>query len=389
MNHTIKCICLALLCPLLPAAAQDLSISGLFNSTASVMAGAGGAEAFSWGVEEYANLRLSAGIGDQARLYGALNLIAAAGSPLAVAEAAGAFTAASAYSAGGNYASAMELERLYFQASAGAFDLSAGLMPLRFGYGRIFGPSDFLNPRSPLFPEARPRGVLGASASWYPASARLAAFAAAPKRLLEAGGINSAGKGFRFGIAGDNDWRWGSIQALSVFETPRDGASEGRLHIGFSLKAEAELGLAAEALYTHAPGAAAEGPSISGLAASAGADYSFFAGDLYLLIEYLYSGAASITARSEDNPGGFGKRHYAYALCQYRFSDYTRLSLSGMAGIEDASFLPALSLYHELFQGMTLTLTARFPLASEADGEFSPQSLGRRFDFTAEAGFRF
>ncbi|MDR1324487.1 MAG: hypothetical protein LBK00_00440 [Treponema sp.] len=387
--------CFALLWCLAPLAAQDMQISGLFDSAVSLAAGAGEAEAFSYGIEEYANLRIRTGIGDYARFYSAFNLIAAAGSSLNTATAKSALNAATApelssspYIAGDNYAAAMELERLYVQVNSDALDLVAGLMPLRFGYGQVFGPSDFLNPRNVLFPDARPRGIIGASAAFYPATAKLLAFAAAPKSLTETFAINSAGKGFRFGLSADNDWNWGSIQALYVFETPQSAAPDGRHQIGVSLKADVELGLVMDALYTYER--TANNNAINGLSASVGFDYSLLSGDLYVLAEYLYNGASSITAYSATNPTGlFTKRHYAYAMCQYMFSDYTKASLSCMAGLEDASFLPAVSLYHELFQGMSLTFSTQFPLAIDDNGEFAPQTMGQHFSFTTKASFRF
>ena len=393
--HKIKAVCFALLWCLTPVAAQDMQILGLFDSTVNLTAGTGEAEAFSYGIEEYANLRIRTDIGDYARFYGAFNLIAAAGSSLNTATAMSALNAAtltglssSPYIAGDNYAAAMELERLYFQVNSDAVDVVAGLMPLRFGYGQVFGPSDFINPRNVLFPDARHRGIIGASTAFYPATAKVLAFAAAPQSLMDAAAINSAGQGFRFGLSADNDWNWGSIQALYVFETPQSAAPDGRHQIGLSLKADVVLGLVVDALYTY--NHAANNEAIDGLSASAGFDYSLLNGDLYMLAEYLYNGASSITARSTTNPAGlFAKRHYVYAMFRYMFSDYTNTSLSCMAGIEDASLLPAVSFYHELFQGMSLTLSAQFPLAIDDNGEFAPQTMGRHFSFTTKASLRF
>jgi hypothetical protein len=385
----------ALLWCLTPLAAQDMQISGLFDSTVSLEAGTGDAEAFSYGIEEYANLRVRADIGDYARFYGAFNLIAGAGTSLNTATVMSALNAAttglsaSPYIAGDNYAAAMELERLYVQVNSNALDLVTGLMPLHFGYGQVFGPSDFLNPRNVLFPDARARGIIGASAAfYYPESAKVRAFAAAPQRLTSAAAINSAGEGFRFGLAADNDWNWGSVQALYVFETPQSAAPDGRHQMGLSIKADVELGLVMDALYTYDH--AARNDALNGLSASAGFDYSLLDGDFYVLAEYLYNGASSITARSAANPSGLVvKRHYAYALCRYMFSDYTNVSLSCMVGIEDASFLPTASFYHELFQGMGMRFSAQFPLAIEEDGEFAPRTMGRHFSFTTKVSFRF
>ncbi|MDR0636017.1 MAG: hypothetical protein LBF87_02945 [Treponema sp.] len=389
--HKSMTVCFVLVWCLTPLAGQDMQISGLFDSTVNLAAGAGKDKAFSYGIEEYANLRIRTDIGDYARFYGAFNLIAAAGSSLNTAAAMNAAAStgfsSSPYIAGDNYAAAMELERLYFQVNSDAVDVVAGLMPLRFGYGQVFGPSDFINPRNILFPDARPRGIIGASAAFYPAAAKVLAFAAAPQSLMDASAINSAGQGFRFGLSADNDWNWGSIQALYVFETPQSASPDGRHQIGLSLKADVELGLVLDALYTY--NHAANNEAIDDISASAGFDYSLLDGDLYMLAEYLYNGASSITARSATPAGLFAKRHYVYAMFRYMFSDYTNASLSCMAGIEDASFLPVASFYHELFQGMSLTFSAQFPLAIDDKGEFAPQTMGQHFSFTTKARLRF
>ena len=54
----------------------QMTVSGLLDSTVSLRAGAGDSPAFSFGVEEYANLRIRAGIRDKAVFHGAFNFIA-------------------------------------------------------------------------------------------------------------------------------------------------------------------------------------------------------------------------------------------------------------------------------------------------------------------------
>jgi hypothetical protein len=369
--------------------AQGLDFSGVLDSTVNFALGEEGSEGTegtdnSWGVEEYANLRFKAGAGERAALYGSLNLVAAAGSS---ALAAAASQTPAAVVAAQNYIAAMELERLYFRVNGECLDAEAGLMRLAFGYGQVWGSSDFLNPRNPLFPDARPRGVLGASFALYPTdSLKFTAFGAAPRSPLESGG-----GGLIPGISLDKHWNRASLQALYAFETPGKQAEAGLHRFGLSLKADLELGLVADLLYTLDP-SNVEG--IDGLSAGAGFDYSFYRGKFYVLAEYLFNGASSATAATGTGEGYLSNRHYLYALVRYLINDYAGLSLSDTHCLEDLSFMPALSLDYELFQGFTLTLTATAHLDQEAlsdgaAGEFGPVATGSRGDLRLKASLRF
>ncbi|MDR1247949.1 MAG: hypothetical protein LBK63_01485 [Treponema sp.] len=369
--------------------AQGIDVSGVLDSVAGFALGAEGAEGtdHSWGAEEYANLRFKAGTGEQAVVYGAFNFIAAAGS------SASALAAAQSSAAERNYLAAMELERLYFRANGEYMDAEAGLMRLAFGYGQTWASSDFLNPRSPLFPDARPRGVLAASFAFYPGdSLKLTAFGAAPKAPLDSGG-----GGLIPGLSLDRHWDRASLQALYAFETP-GGAPRGipgetpetGLHrFGLSLKADLELGLVADILYTLDP---SKLDGLDGLSAGAGFDYSFFRGKFYVLAEYLFNGASSVTAAAGE--GYLSNSHYLYATVRYAINDYAGLSLADTHCLEDLSFMPALSLDYELFQGFVLTLTAKACLDQEtlsggAAGEFGPAATGSRGDLRLKASLRF
>jgi hypothetical protein len=363
--------------------AQGLDFSGILDSAAGFSLGAEGADN-SWGAEEYANLRFKAGTGERATLYGALNLAAAAGSS-AVAAAAAQTPAATA--AARNYIAAVELERLYFRINGAYLDAEAGLMRLAFGYGQVWASSDFLNPRNPLSPDARPRGILGTSFAFYPSdSLKLTAFGAAPKAPLE-----SAGGGLITGLSLDRHGDRASLQALYAFETPGKQAEAGLHRFGLSLKADLELGLVADALYTLDP-SNIEG--IDGLSAGAGFDYSFFRGKFYVLAEYLFNGASSATAATGTGEGHLSNRHYLYTLVRYLINDYAGLSLADTLCLEDLSCMPALSLDYEIFQGFTLTFTAtarldQEALADGAAGEFGPATTGAWGDLRFKASLRF
>jgi hypothetical protein len=150
-----------------------------------------------------------------------------------------------------------------------------------------------------------------------------------------------------------------------------------------------ELGLVADALYTLNPGAA-EG--IEGLSAGAGFDYSFLGGDLYVLAEYLYSGHSSATALGFG--GSWSNHHYLYGSAMYRFNDYCALTLAAVFCFDDLSFSPFAALNYELFQGFSLSFTARVPLDKEVlsggeAGELGPVHSGAKFIVNAGARLRF
>jgi hypothetical protein len=363
--------------------AGEPSFSGFLDTRVSMSAGAGDSPRFSIGLEEYANMRVQFKIRDSAVFYSAFNLIAISGSDLHNAALLGAANAGlypgltgTAFAAGDNYAAALELERLYLRVNSSYADFEAGLMRLAFGYGLVFGPSDFLNPKNPLKPDARLRGILGAAVSAYPTDeAKFLVFAAGPKDPLAAGGEGSFA-----GLSWDQHWDAVSLQALYAYETPQEQSEQGIHRAGLSLKADLELGLVAEALYVWNPESAF---GMEGLSAAAGLDYSLAGGKLYVLAEYLYSGGQSATARSAGNPGGFAERNYLYASASYSFNDYTRGGLACMLGFDDVSFTPVLSLEHEIFQGLSLSLSAQVPLdrdlftGSGERGELGPIPPGQ------------
>jgi hypothetical protein len=378
--------------------AQGLEFSGLLDSSVNMRSGAGTASAFSYGLEEYANLRAQVKIRDRAALYGAVNFIAAAGNSAKEASDWGLYReggqnglSPSSYVDGDNYVSGIELERLYFRLKGDYLDFDGGLLRLPFGYGQVWGPSDFLNPKNPLYPDARPRAVLGAGLSWYPHdSLKILLFGAAPKAPLTEAGAGGLG-----GISLDRHGDRASFQLLYAFQSPSQG-DQGLHRTGLSLKADLVLGLVADMLYTYSREAET---GIEGLSASAGFDYSFLDGRFYVLAEYLYNGEASATSAEGGNLTGLSNRNCLYTSIQYRFNDYTNASAALISGFNDVSFTPVLGAEHELFQGLTLSVSAQFPIDRElfqddgGKGEFGPippgQDGGSRFRFSAKARLRF
>jgi len=367
----------------------QITVSGILDSSVSLQAGAGDAPAFSLGVEEFANIRFQSKIRDRAAVYGAVNFIAAAGDYAANAALAAGLTAAAGV-AGENYIAGVELERLYFRLNGESADFDGGLMRLPFGYGQVWGSSDFLNPKNPLKPDARPRGILGTALSWYPADElKLLAFYAAPRDAF-----SREGKGSLVGLSVDKHWDKASVQALYSFETPKDGSEYGVHRAGLSVKADVEAGIVVDALYTYNHEAET---GIDGLSFSIGADYSFFGGDLIALAEYLYNGKASSTALGYG--GSFSNNHYLYAGVTWSFNDFTNISAALISGFDDVSFTPVITFNHDLFQGATLTVTAQVPMDRDLfsgngrRGELGPlppaSPMGRYFNCTARLRLRF
>lgn len=366
-----------------PGEDRQIDFSGSVDTLLSGRIAADGAESdegdFSYGFEEYANLRIKARVGERGTFYGAANLIAAAGSLVRESEAA---EAADLFDSplivGRNYAAAVEPERLYIRVEGDAFDYETGLMRLAFGYGQAWSPSDFLSPRNPLLPDARPRGVLAIAATAYPTDAwKIKTFAVAgedPEKDDAAGSV--------LGAAADLHTDRASFQALYAWEAAAADADAHRF--GLSVKADAEVGIALDALYTiESPRGGPEG-----LGASLGIDYSFLDGDLYALAQYLYNGGS---LRSFD----LRQTNYLYGMLAYSVSDYTLATLDCALSLDDGSFQPSLTVAHEPFQGLSLSLSCRAPLdagvfsGGGAEGEFGPEASLSRILVTAKAKAKF
>jgi hypothetical protein len=368
-----------------PACAEGLTVSGILDSSLALGAGAGAAPDFFYGVEEYANLRVQGKLREGLSFYSAFNVIAAAGT---FAQGLSALETPAVRAASSQYAGTIELERLYFRLNREYLDMDGGLLRIAAGYGQVFGPSDFLNPKNPLKPDARPRAVLGGTLSVYPAdSLQVRVFAAAPKDPFALDG-----GGFLGGICGEQHGDRASIQGIYAYESPKEGSPWGIHRAGFSLKVDVTVGLVADVLYTYHPEADF---GLPGLSASGGFDYSFLDGHWYVLAEYLYNGSASSTSVKSGNLTGFSGEQFLYGAVQYLVNDYTSLTLACLSGLQDASFTPILQGEHELIQGFTLIMTAQAPLDGDVFfgdgswGELGPENRQTRFLCTLKARLRF
>ncbi|MDR2921786.1 MAG: hypothetical protein LBU85_00400 [Treponema sp.] len=352
---------------------QELTLSGLLDSSVSLCAGAGDSPAFSCGVEEYASLRMQAKLRELAAVFCDVNFIAAAGDP--------------AYNV-------IELERLYFRINTEAVRLDGGLLRLPFGYGLVWRPTDFLNPVNPLLPDARLRGVLGAGLSWYVTDTlKLAGFGTAPRDDAPWG---VQGEGWHTGLLFEQRWDQIDMQAIYFFESPQTGSNHGIHRAGVSIKADLELGFVLDALYSYNHEAAClrrQGTGIDGLSLSVGFDYSLFDGNLIVIAEYLYNGSSSSTSRNSG--GSFANEHYLYTGFTWRFDDLTTAGIALVSSFSDISFTPIVSFNRELFQGATLILSAQIPLDRDLffgdgnRGELGPMLSRRYFDSGVKLRLRF
>jgi hypothetical protein len=382
-----------------------MTISGILDTSVSMQAGAGEAPDFSMGFEEYANIRFQSKVRDKAVVYGTVNLIAASGNyadnaKMMAGLGVGSPLNSTSYVYGENYIAGIELERLYFRLLGETVNLDGGLMRLPFGFGQVWGSSDFLNPRNPLKPDARARAVLGVAFFWYPTEeTKLNVFYSAPRDPY-----SQEGDGSFLGLSFDKHWNKASIQTLYCYETPKKDLYYGIHRAGLSVKADLEVGFVIDALYTYDHEAQTK---LDGLSFSAGADYSFFDGNLILLAEYLYNGEASSTALGYG--GSFSNIHYLYTGLTLRFNDYTNISAALISGLDDISFTQVVTFNHDLFQGAVLTITAQVPLDRDLflrdgnRGELGPvppdnlqpllpitgERIGRYFDFSAKIRLRF
>jgi hypothetical protein len=231
----------------------------------------------------------------------------------------------------------------------------------------------------------------GTLSAWPLDSLKVQVFGAAPGNPLAV-----EGGGGLAGLSGDKHWDKASLQLLYAYESPGEDASRGIHRTGLSLKADLELGFVADLLYTYNH---QDRTGIEGLSFSGGFDYSFLDGAWYVQAEYLYNGSDSSTSVQSGNPAGFSGEHFLYTGLSWLYSDYTRVTLACLSGFSDFSFTPVLSAEHELFQGFTLSLSARVPLDRDLfsgdgnRGELGPlppeASGGSRFILTAGARLRF
>jgi len=396
---------------------RALKFSALTDSTAegAWVPGYGEKERGTYGFEQFGNIRLEAPLRDRGTVFLALNVQAASGTRVSSLQ-----QGSPALTMGKGYASAVELERLYYRLESESADWEAGLLRIPFGFGQAWRPTDFLNPPNPLTPDARPRGVLGTVYTFYPSDLSLFRFFASagedPTRVNGAGGVG--------GILAELHEPAFSVQGWYSLQAPSRGKERPDHRFGFSCKWDGEVAFVLDALYTLEGDAIATGNwydrnwnPLRGLQATAGIDGSW--GDFVALLQYLYNGPGVLDsgdslANLYDTSGGdwrslppasravrvdvpvkeLNRKNYLYGSLLYRLNDYTNLTLNGTVNLDDGSWVPAVSISHEPFQGFTLQATLRVFLDPDLwgtgpAGELGPLHTGRRGDFVVKVQVRF
>lgn len=350
----------------IPAAAQPV-FSGLLDGKMSAFVSPSGM--WSYALEEYANIRFSVRTGSAVRLNGAVNLLASSGSYTGLATSG-------------------ELERLELSVRGDKADTTLGLMRLSFGFGTGFVPTDYLSLPNPLFPDARSRGVLGVLVSAYPSSTtRFRVWFVDREDLSLRAGLpaGTIDKRPNAGLSADWHGRKLSLQALYALDPPRSAGDPSVHRLGLSLKADLVASVMADALLTDPASSITPFPDFfpvqENLFAAIGADYSLVDGKLYLLAQYIYTGSGSLSALIPDLVPDLDTHHYAYGQFAWQFNDYTRISAGAAVSLVDASFLPAVDLSHDLFQGCTVLarVTAfidKSVYSSGPAGVFGPEQSG-------------
>ncbi|MBN2434352.1 MAG: hypothetical protein JXK07_03695 [Spirochaetes bacterium] len=365
-------------------------ISGISES--SIKAGDTCYTGYSWMAEQFANIRMRADLNDRGVIHAAVNASASSNKDEKTTTN-------------------IEIERLYMSIYSEKSDISAGFMRIPFGYGQAFKPSDFINPRNPLYPEARLKGVLGANAQFYHIQdIKIQLFAADRSDSAQYIEENSIVAG---GASLDYHNPLFSVQTLYAIQQPVEHSSNSPVHFaGLSLKFDAIAGFAIDTLYAH-DGEDSGEPD--GLKAAFGIDYSLLKGKLYLLMQYFYNGTSSLKSSDKLDKlygsdewyklspydripaNGFHeyyRRHYLLLNGVYNLSDYTSISAIIVANIEDYSFIPSIRTEHQPFQGLTLGLTFRIPvdlyvINGGSKGELGPHHAGYKNQLLIDASMRF
>ncbi|HOV13847.1 MAG TPA: hypothetical protein PK771_06150 [Spirochaetota bacterium] len=410
---------------------------------------------FRWGFQNQANLRLKSNIGEYMTINLAVNINTITGNYtdlykyLYVAEAFSSFPDIMNISEAklmqntfysipfyykNTFVGSFELERLSFKGGNDYFDIEAGLIRLARGFGNVFSPNDFFNPRD-AFRLARPEGKMAVVATFYPEDFwKIQNFIVAPDNPLE-----SRGWGFKGGVSTDFSIKKFNFQfqyALLMPEMdwgkdPKDyGLPETTQndfsHIaGFSMKADIEIGLFLDMIYRFDHRVlytqkyyGRDFHGYEGLEASIGFDYTipFANSNIYLLCEYMFYGSGMLHFSGDEHISNmyrkngermsykdwvetpvidrtsyfdqskkslnFLRHNYLFGMIRMKVNDYLNIGNSYMFGADDQSGILSLFFDIEPFQSFSINITAMYPfdwkLANNEwiAGEFGATNLG-------------
>lgn len=211
-----------------------------------------------------------------------------------------------------SYIGSIDLERLYFTIRTKVMDLEMGLIRLAKGYSFFFKPLDIFNPVDPFHPDARPEGKIALKMIFYPSTMwTIDLFAILPDNPLE-----KKGWGFKFGTSTNfsfNRFNFELLYALFLpeveylkrpkeLELPEYLNNDFSHLFGFAMKLDIEIGLITEISYRLEQRMIREkgyyGKPLylyRGLDFTVGIDYTIPLGKsdskLYFLVEYMFFGS--------------------------------------------------------------------------------------------------
>lgn len=333
------------------------------------------------------------------------------------------------------YIGGFELERASFKVGNDFFDYEMGLMRLARGFGYAFSPNDLFNPKNSYNQNARLEGRLAAQLTFYPKDMwKVQLFGVAPDNPLETQGWGiKTGISSQFSISKFN-FAFMYVLALPEIEYGADPtkyrllktvSSDFEQIVGFSMKCDVELGLFIDAVYRfdhrffkNKRFYDRSFRGYDGLEAAIGVDYTFAAGKVYWVLEYMFYGPAALdygepisnlyrntgwetktlTSRvfhEDKKPGNFLRHDYLFSMVRGKANDYLFVGGSVMIGLDDGSWILTPFVEIEPFQAFTVSLQ----LLSFFDlhrfhkelpmGEFGPVNTGTFHAVKICAKFKF
>ncbi len=320
---------------------------------------------FSWGMNNFANLRFKSNISKYLEFQFAVNINMLSGSMTDfyrlyyLADASSIFgrlsnpaslTDIDSVKSGflsipffyrSTYIGGFELERMFFKVKFDYATITTGLIRYARGFGYAFSPNDFFNPRNAVNLDARPSGQLTFLTTLFPGDFWVIdIFAIAPSDPLE-----SRGWGFKFGISTDilnlqpkNSNVNFNLQFIYTLVMPETDYTDDKdklkipanysgnfTHIaGFSMHADVEVKLTVDMIYRFEHRNFITGEfygnkfyGYEGLEFAFGLDYTTAKGHLYFMIEYLFYGGGMLGFGEEkldrlyaDNISGVPVSHW-------------------------------------------------------------------------------
>jgi hypothetical protein len=402
---------------------------------------------FNWNWSNSANLRIKTRIGEYMSFGFALNLdfsVPVDGSnDVTISQALAAVTPQTIASLPllleNFYLGSISIDRLWLKGGNDWFEIEAGIVRLARGYGYSFSPIDFFNTRNPLDPEAPRKGKLAFITTFYPMPLwKIELFSVAPDNLIQ-----NQGWGFNFGAAtifslGKVNFEFLYNLVLPEIKFLEEPANIGYPEysnndftqiLGFSLKADIEVGLFVDAIYRFEHRAFRTGEwygkpfyGYEGLQAAIGVDYTI-AGKVYLLLEYMFYGSGMLDWWNKDLDSiydnsfqhwtatkpllrigqlnqekklqTFLRHDYIFGLVRVKINDYVSAGASYLFGADDQSAVLQAFAEIEPVNAFSIKVMGLLPLdwhmidQSKPVGEFGSTNIGLLHSWSVTASVRF